>query len=401
MPQDINIVSLPIELQEEILSNLGWEEHFVAAMVCSQWASILQTERFRRQHYIYDVTNPRRPPKGSPIRHWGLKRYMPDDYGPPWRARSGGHLTLHGLLGSETLMLGMWRYKGQVRSKTLLAIDAVGYVCQPASLGMLRRFYEKRHGIRSLYDITDSPLLSSEMIYFAGDQISTSTPPSPFLNHPKSKKPEDSEDESFSSSARRGGERESQKEGGEGNGKSAFWFDDTFVITPELKIIPDAPPFIRFRNPVRIREFKDNKRGGKANDGESSSNTPGTKAKSPHIVNDFDQTIQVAPSTALYLGERGDSVKELLEFVQQHLAREFFKPDASVIECWAVFDSEPRYLFKQEHDPCESCDPRKNIFLDVTILRKKKKNMGLPHGLKAVILVDEPSEPAQMRILNR
>ncbi|KAK6505799.1 hypothetical protein TWF481_007690 [Arthrobotrys musiformis] len=52
----MNILSLPVELQSEILSHLPWHDHFLASTVCTLWNSILQRHSFRtKRHYDHTV----------------------------------------------------------------------------------------------------------------------------------------------------------------------------------------------------------------------------------------------------------------------------------------------------------------------------------------------------------
>ncbi|KAK6532697.1 hypothetical protein TWF281_006875 [Arthrobotrys megalospora] len=49
----MNILSLPLEIQTDILEKLPWHDHFAAAAVCTLWASVLQTRTFHRRRYYH------------------------------------------------------------------------------------------------------------------------------------------------------------------------------------------------------------------------------------------------------------------------------------------------------------------------------------------------------------
>ncbi|KAF3183685.1 hypothetical protein TWF225_006156 [Orbilia oligospora] len=75
----MSILSLPVEIQTEILLNIRWPDHFTASKVCPLWASILRAKEFRERRYytkndfryyhklpIYDSLTPYLPRASEP-----------------------------------------------------------------------------------------------------------------------------------------------------------------------------------------------------------------------------------------------------------------------------------------------------------------------------------------------
>ncbi|KAK6528572.1 hypothetical protein TWF281_009811 [Arthrobotrys megalospora] len=166
------ILTLPTEIQEHILDFLPWHDHYLAASVCPLWLSILRTERFRRRRYyggstgpgpctaatIYDIlTNdllfnadvPQSRP--NPI----------DNRSPDSRDRS--ILGCNGLLGYGTLRLTFHRSEEQNILDAKTEISMIVY-------------YLSRHGDyfaleEPAFDITQSPLLDSDILNFQFKQV--------------------------------------------------------------------------------------------------------------------------------------------------------------------------------------------------------------------------------------
>ncbi|KAK6502004.1 hypothetical protein TWF481_009823 [Arthrobotrys musiformis] len=362
----MHILQLPAELQAEVLFNLAWYEHFVAAQVCQKWASILTAKKFQRKRHVYDKIEPD-VPHGSPT-NWRFQRYLPHDEGPPWGLRSGGELSLHGLLWSETLIMFLRREKGEVKVRLLVTADATGYLNQPKGLGVLKQFHEKRYGVRSLYDITDSPLLDSDKIYFWGERTEPASDPQTqstkkrlsikrpsFLNsimRPPATS-DDSEDENKKKS-----KKEPEK------------------IIPISKRLPTGNPIVRCKPPASIYQLNSRRL---AQYRALTGDRKGFPLREyPYwTTNDFEKIKgeDLPVGQKYYPGSTGDSLKEFLSTVGKRLKKRLFEEERSTLGCWCVFDIEHRYIttYDQHSINIPLRDPRSDILIHTTILGSSEK----------------------------
>ncbi|KAK6519319.1 hypothetical protein TWF281_003154 [Arthrobotrys megalospora] len=364
----MSILRLPVELQQEILFNLAWHEHFIAAQVCQKWASIFKTERFRRKRYVYDKIEPNVPRRGSPT-NWGFQRYLPHDEGPPWRSRSGGELSLHGLMWSETLIMVLRRERGgDIKTTLLVTADAIGYLSEPRGLGLLKQFHEKRYGRRSLYDITNSPLLDSDKLYFWGKRV-PKLAPIPESPLPSAEKGQGTKKVGFLESITNVlhiSEADSEGESGESSGKE---LDEVPVIS---KKVPIDPPVVLFRGPVRVQQLKKEKQARYIQAPGGVSNLPSYECLHWAMV-DFEETHDIGAEPIHYSGSNGDSIREFINTIKDHLIKHLFEGENSTLACWCIFDSEHRYLYDQQSGTYSHRDPRRNVWVPMTVLRNGDK----------------------------
>ncbi|RVD86008.1 uncharacterized protein DFL_004304 [Arthrobotrys flagrans] len=363
----MHILQLPVELQQEILFNLAWHEHFIASQVCQTWASIFTSEKFRRKRYVYDKINPNVPLPGSPT-NWGFQRYLPQDEGPPWRSRTGGELSLHGLLWSEVLIMVLRREKGEVKVRLLVTADAIGYLTEPKGLGLLKQFHEKRYGRRSFYDITDSPLLDYDKLYFWGKRaakIPSST------NTESTKKGSLVKRVGFLNSITNALHSSDKKEDKE------FSEKESDGITPVIsEKLPTDPPVVLFRGPARIHRLKKEKHARYIRDFKS-------LPSSEHgywTTNDFEEDYGIGAEPLHYSGSNGDNIREFLDTIKKHLTKHLFECESSNLACWCIFDAEHKYLYTYDQQLGNSLshrDPRRNIWVRTAILRNGEKQYKL------------------------
>ncbi|KAK6358710.1 hypothetical protein TWF730_008033 [Orbilia blumenaviensis] len=339
----MHILRLPVELQHDILFHLSWHEHFIASQVCQRWASILKMERFRRKRYVYDKIEADKSREGYPPR-WYFQRYLPHETGPPWRnAHVGGELSLHGLLWSEVLIMFLRREKGEVKIRLLITADAVGYITEPSGLGLLKQLHEKRYGPRSIYDITNSPLLDHDKLFFWGKKPGFG--------------PDASESESADSSAMGVG-----------------------VPPPFIsKKLPKDPPVVLFRSPARAHVLKREKQGrytGTAGDPKS---LPLSEQKD-WTLDDFWEDQEIGAEPLHYPGSNGDSTRVFLNRIGKYLTDHLFEDEDSTLAVWCIFDSEQKYLCRPDHqsNTLSHRDPRRNIWVPTTILRNGEKQSRAP-----------------------
>ncbi|KAF3141882.1 hypothetical protein TWF594_005938 [Orbilia oligospora] len=364
----MHILQLPVELQQEILFNLAWHEHFIASQVCQKWASIFTSEKFRRKRYVYDKIQPNVPLPGFPT-NWGFQRYLPQDEGPPWRSRSGGELSLHGLLWSDTLIMFLSREKGEVKARLLVTADAIGYLTEPRGLGLLKQFHEKRYGRRSLYDITESPLLDHDKIFFWGEPTTKIPDPEGYEDGGKkgfvkqvgfvSPAPNDS--------------HASEKNGKDGGSSGEVSDGARPAISKKL---PKDPPVVIFRGPARVHQLKPGIQPRYMNNPGDSKSLP-SSAHRRWTVNDFEETSEIGTEPLHYSGSNGDSIRDFLETIRKFLTRDLFVDESSTLACWCIFDTEHRYLYSYDQQSGAGSlshrDPRRNIWVPTTILRNGEK----------------------------
>ncbi|KAK6348651.1 hypothetical protein TWF718_006439 [Orbilia javanica] len=348
----MHILQLPVELHQEILFNLAWHEHFIASQVCQRWAFILASEKFRRKRYVYDKIRSEKPPPMYQI-DWGFQRYLPQDEGPPWRSRKGGELSLHGLLWSETLIIVLKREKGDIKSRLLITTDAIAYLDEPKGLGLLKQFHEKRYGRRSLYDITDSPLLDSDKIYFWGKgKAKTQESVGPFsvkgVGYPGSTAdgPHISHDQS-----------ENEESGPQSVPKKT----------------PAYPPVVLFNGPAHTRAYqlKAKKREQYMNNPMDLRGLP-TSERGSWTIDDFEHNQYEHGAAPLYYpGSNGDSIREFTNGVKEHLVSRLFEGKPSNLGFWGVFDIDHRHLHPSGYGPkaLSQHDPRRVILVATTVLQ--------------------------------
>ncbi|KAK6334533.1 hypothetical protein TWF730_003747 [Orbilia blumenaviensis] len=183
------LLELPIELHAEILQYLDWSEHFATAAACPIWASVLQTDTFRRKRYCVDFW---KDSKGGDVNATVRDNFTPNvfahslvqrerseaGYGgkplyvPGWRRGHG----LHQLLGNKAVLAV--KQSGETR----LLIGKANQTLQPGmrnsndgdreDIRRLKSAYLKLWGRFSCYDLTDSPLLESDSQFFPDDERS-------------------------------------------------------------------------------------------------------------------------------------------------------------------------------------------------------------------------------------
>ncbi|KAK6528573.1 hypothetical protein TWF281_009812 [Arthrobotrys megalospora] len=158
----MGILSLPVELQQQILHNLAWHEHFLVATVCPLWASILQTTPFRQERY-FERSN-----------FWAIGSTEFDS-------------VLHGLLATDVLALEVHR-DGACNTLLRIRSDNANYTQQDVGSNDARSavlagpMYSdwwtvavgelaatpgpkpKKTRTRVIIDITNSPLLHSDSL---------------------------------------------------------------------------------------------------------------------------------------------------------------------------------------------------------------------------------------------
>ncbi|KAF3902857.1 hypothetical protein AA313_de0207607 [Arthrobotrys entomopaga] len=375
----MNILKLPTELQHEILKHLNWDDHFIVSLVCPRWAIILQDETFRRKRYLYDKIDPVAPDHRGRIKFWGLRRYLPNDPGPPWRSniRDGGYLSLHGLLWTESLILSLRKdTAGLVKTRVLLAADVKGYQRVPAAaagmggISVLKHAHDGRWGVRSYFDITGSPLLKSDAIYFWGGEALSE---------------KDVEGLAGLSLADTDSDTDSEV-----SPRMLPIPVRKFDVPERLRKMPNGSPTVRFRNPVRVRVLNSGKKSQKKaekkkeNNDRSSMNNYQCHDRNVSIPPGlFEASTDVPPLTKKYDGSNGDGVGNIIDMVGGYLKEKIMK-DASALECWAVFDSVPRYQYEEPRYLFGYRDPRKDIVLDVTVLRSERKRRRRSFFLKAL-----------------
>ncbi|KAF3288698.1 hypothetical protein TWF970_005755 [Orbilia oligospora] len=172
----MSIISLPVEIQSHILSFIPWHDHFLVSTVCTLWSSILQRHGLRlHRHYnhpippswdlsenfypVYDAPTPRvsptlYTPTEAPNTHVLLEMgvFMLE-------VREDGRTTMcvrvpreyvndslsnsHGVIRQDEGTTDSRQYSEFWEASTVTAIDSV------------------------LIDITTSPLLKSDKLYFA------------------------------------------------------------------------------------------------------------------------------------------------------------------------------------------------------------------------------------------
>ncbi|EPS38424.1 hypothetical protein H072_7836 [Dactylellina haptotyla CBS 200.50] len=383
----MNILTLPTELQEEILRYLTWDQHFIAALVSPVWASLLTRDVFRRKRYVYDKIDPMPPIRGR-VRNWGLRRYLPNDPGPPWQSnsRAGGYLSLHGLLWTESLVVSLVKQRdGRVKRRLYLAVDPGAYQRRPVDLSVLKHAHDGRWGVRSYFEITDSPLLETDTIYFWGDKAArdTSSAASSFLN--ASNLSGMKIGDSFASATE--DDAMFSQDLSPDDEELLFSTDSRgFKVTEGMRKLPKGAPIVHVRYPVRVRTLnpdrnkhaKGEKKAtrdifvqGRA-EFEGNTKTPKDRNLSfpPGM---FLASIDSTPPERKYPGEGSDCVGDLLKMIPQYLGEVVMRRDLSITECWAVFDSEPAYQYQEVRDPYDYRDPRKNIVLDLTVLSRERK----------------------------
>ncbi|KAK6533723.1 hypothetical protein TWF694_002654 [Orbilia ellipsospora] len=363
----MNILKLPTELQHEILKHLDWDDHFIASLVCPRWGTILQDETFRRKRYLYDRIDPEAPDHRGYIKFWGLRRYLPNDPGPPWRSkvREGGYLSLHGLLWTERLIISIRKdTAGAVTSRLLLAADAKGYQKVPAGgISVLKHAHDGRWGVHNYFDITESPLLKSDTIYFWGGEALS-----------------ESDVEGLAKLSLADTDSESDIEV---LPPMLPFMVKKFNIPERLRKLPNGLPVVRFRNPVRVRTLSSgktpNKKAEKKKEEAHDRSPSNYKNQDKNVsvpAGMFDASIYSAPVSKKYVGSNGDAIGNIINITGEYLKEQLLK-NPSTMECWAVFDSVPRYQYEEPRFLFGYRDPRKDIVLDVTVLRsepqKRKK----------------------------
>ncbi|KAK6519819.1 hypothetical protein TWF506_000113 [Arthrobotrys conoides] len=361
----MHILQLPVELQQEILFSLAWHEHFIASQVCQQWASIFTSEKFRRKRYVYDKIQPNIPLPGSPT-NWGFQRYLPQDEGPPWRSRSGGELSLHGLLWSDTLIMVLKREGGEVKARLLVMADAIGYLTEPRGLGLLKQFHEKRYGKRSLYDITDSPLLDHDTIFFWGEPVVKVS----------SSRGEDEGTKRFIKQVSFSPVPNASHISGKDGKNERSSGGESAAIRPIIsKKLPKDPPVVIFRGPARVHQLKPEVQARYMKTPRDPKSLPSYEHRR-WTVNDFEETYEIGTEPLHYSGSNGDSIRDFLETIKRFLINHLFEDDTSTLSCWCIFDTEHKYLFLYDQQPGAGSlshrDPRRNIWVPTTILRNSE-----------------------------
>ncbi|KAK6335795.1 hypothetical protein TWF730_003172 [Orbilia blumenaviensis] len=190
------ILSLPMEIQEEILSHLIWYDHFSASMVCPEWATLLQQPRFRQKRYCIETWSEQECEEDFDTipQDMGFRRYHPDETLPKNLEIGPGGLGMHGLLGTGTMVLSV-RETGETR--VYLAIrhsreawkgkdrgDYVGPLMKPYEemfpfdVGVRRcRWKKDKHKAEiSFHEITGSPLLATDPQFYFGTDTHEKVP---------------------------------------------------------------------------------------------------------------------------------------------------------------------------------------------------------------------------------
>ncbi|KAK6343102.1 hypothetical protein TWF718_008475 [Orbilia javanica] len=192
----MTIRSLPMEIQEEILSHLLWYDHFAASMVCPEWASLLQSPRFREKRYCTETWTEAEPQEGFGVAvpEMGFHRYHPDQTIPKFSGSFSRELGMHGLLSTGTMVLSV-RETGDAR--VYLAIRRVKESWKGKNKGEyvgpmmgpyeemfpfedeLRRCRWKRDKQKveiSFHEITGSPLLATDTQFYDGAETNEYVP---------------------------------------------------------------------------------------------------------------------------------------------------------------------------------------------------------------------------------
>ncbi|KAK6505809.1 hypothetical protein TWF481_007700 [Arthrobotrys musiformis] len=195
-PVGMTVRSLPMEIQEKILSHLLWYDHFAASMVCPEWATLLQLPRFRQKRYCIETWSEAEPEENSePIgQEMAFHRYHPDETTEKDLSLLTVELGIHGLLATGTMVLSV---RGTGDAKVYLAIrrpkeswkgkDKGEYVGPmmgpyeemfPFDVGLRRcRWKRDKQKVEiSFHDITGSPLLATDTQFYYGSQTNEEVP---------------------------------------------------------------------------------------------------------------------------------------------------------------------------------------------------------------------------------
>ncbi|KAK6532693.1 hypothetical protein TWF281_006871 [Arthrobotrys megalospora] len=208
-PTGTTILSLPMEIHEEILGHLLWYDHFAVSMVCPEWATILQLPKFREKRYCIETWTETKSPDLDDIDledfedlaenmampdNMDFHRYHPDDTSAKDLDLGPGGLGMHGLLGTGTMILSV-RETGEAR--VYLAVrqmkdtwkgkdrgDYAGPMMRPYEemlpfdVGVRRcRWKNYKHKVEiSFHEITGSPLLATDSQFYFGTETNEKVP---------------------------------------------------------------------------------------------------------------------------------------------------------------------------------------------------------------------------------
>ncbi|KAK6527263.1 hypothetical protein TWF281_010451 [Arthrobotrys megalospora] len=163
----MHLLSLPVEIQKEILSQLPWHDHFQVAKVCRRWASIFQDAELRRRRYFPKYASNQL----STVLYNSKVSWPPHDTGNSWPS--------HSILLDHCLLITEFRPGRE--STVLLRVPPAATVPQTETApewphrdvitnhAMRKMIYDFSIDAKTTYalmDITNSPLLSSDKIIF-------------------------------------------------------------------------------------------------------------------------------------------------------------------------------------------------------------------------------------------
>ncbi|RVD84718.1 uncharacterized protein DFL_006446 [Arthrobotrys flagrans] len=195
-PVGMTICSLPMEIQEEILSHLLWYEHFAASMVCPEWATLLQLPRFRQKRYCIETWTESESEEDSETiaQEMGFHRYHPDETVPKDLDDRTAELGMHGLLGTGTMVLSVREtgdarvylairrvkesWKGKNRGEYVGPMMGPYEEMFPFDVGLRRcRWKRDKQKVEiSFHEITGSPLLATDTQFYYGIETNEEVP---------------------------------------------------------------------------------------------------------------------------------------------------------------------------------------------------------------------------------